>query len=85
VAVLPLGGPGTARFGHFGVEVVRDSADIAATTGRFGQAAVEIVRDALPASSGRARLGQVVVEVIRAVAEVPVSGVGGGKVMVIWT
>ena len=44
---MPLVGPGTARFGHFGVEVVRDNADIAATAWRFGQATVEIVHDAL--------------------------------------
>ena len=77
MAVLPLVGPGTARFGHFGVEVVRDNADIAATAWRFGQATVEIVHDALPASRGSARFGQVAVEVIRSVAEVAVSGVGG--------
>jgi len=76
---------GTTRFGHASVEVVRDNADIAATAGRFGHAAVEIVHDALPASSGSARFGQVAVEVIRSGAEVAVSGVGGGQVMVIWT
>jgi len=41
------------------------------------------VHDALPASSGSARFGQVAVEVIRSVAEVAVSGAGGGQVMVI--
>ena len=81
---LPAG-TGAARFGHVGVEVLRDNADIAVTAGRFGHAAVEIVHDALPASSGSARFGQTAVEVIRSVAEVAVSGVGGGQVMVIWT